>query len=262
MLWFFCDLLSPVAQVAEPFAKKGSDCKSPEGSAESCGAEGLTHTFIDQLLVKALGSKVDYEKVITWVKDDNNQGIFDSLAADECTKGASGIFQEKEKVLCLGAAAISITPEREEIMDFLPSYFESGIRVMVNARTDVWSMLWDVSQQILQTVVYLAVTFVIFTMLLFPFAWVLEMLSTASMRGLPIFISRRELSAKTAQLETEWSSTHGSSFPEQKADFLRKGRLEFIEWQSVFNAMKWMAFILMGSKVAFPDVTLPTANLA
>ena len=137
-------------------------------------------------------------------------------------------------------------------MDFLPSYFESGMRIMVTSQTDVGELMGDVFKRILQSILYLVVGFVFMTMLLFPFVWVLEMLNMSKIHGLPIFISRRELAEKTAALDKEWNDIHGDSFHEEKTEFVKSGRQQFIEFQSIVNAMKWTAFLLMGSKVSYP----------
>ena len=55
----------------------------------------------------------------------NNDAIIEELAMSsdykECLDDSS--------VLCIGAAAISITASRELLIDFLPSYYMSGLQV-------------------------------------------------------------------------------------------------------------------------------------
>ena len=57
--------------------------------------------------------------------DPGNAAIFEKVQSDHCNNTVN------PQRLCLGAASISMNPEREVLMDYLPSYFASGLQLLV-----------------------------------------------------------------------------------------------------------------------------------
>ena len=58
----------------------------------------------------------------------NNDAIIEELT----TSSADNECLDDSTVLCIGAAAISITTPRELLVDFLPSYYMSGLQVVLS----------------------------------------------------------------------------------------------------------------------------------
>ena len=202
---------------------------------------GYTHDFIKELLSSAFNNS---EAATTEVLGSNEE-IFAKLQSEEECQGAT---------LCLGAAAISITSNREEFLDFLPSYFESGLKVMVKGKLGIATIMRRVFEAVGLILIAIAAFFLFFTLLLFPFCWVFEMLLNQDAMGLPIFISKAELDREKQRLEGEWvkiANCRPSSIPD-KDFWMTQKRAKFIEIQSLQNAFLWTLFILAGSNVAYP----------
>jgi len=131
-------------KVASPFSERGDDCTGAPELEEPCKALGFSHEFLDKLLAVAFPGKL-LTKTTIFVKEAHNDGIFEHIQSGECINGTTTSTDgQTKKLLCLGAASISITTEREKTMDFLPSYFESGLKVMVAGHTDPWQLITDV----------------------------------------------------------------------------------------------------------------------
>ena len=202
------------------------------------GAEGYTHDFLQALLSSAFNTS----EAATTVVLASNEEIFEKLASeDDCPS----------TVLCLGAAAISITSEREQIMDFLPSYFESGLKVMVKGKLGVATIMRRVFEAVGLLLAAIAGFLLFFTVFLFPFCWVFEMLLSQDEKGLPIFISKHELDREKQRLENEWLRKTRPRKP-GKDLWMSQKRARYIEVQSLKNAFLWTLFILAGSTVAYP----------
>ena len=202
---------------------------------------GYTHDFIKELL----SSSFNNSEAATTEFLGSNEEIFAKLQSEEECQGAT---------LCLGAAAISITSNREEFLDFLPSYFESGLKVMVKGKLGIATIMRRVFEAVGLILIAIAAFFLFFTLLLFPFCWVFEMLLNQDAMGLPIFISKSELDREKRRLEGEWvkiASCRPSNIPD-KDFWMTQKRAKFIEIQSLQNAFLWTLFILAGSNVAYP----------
>ena len=135
-------------KASSPFSEKGDDCTGAPELEAPCKARGFSHEFVDKLLEVAFPGKL-ITKTTIFVKEAHNDGIFEHIRSEECINGTTTSTDwadhgQTKKLLCLGAASISITTEREKTMDFLPSYFESGLKVMVAGHTDPWQLITDV----------------------------------------------------------------------------------------------------------------------
>ena len=260
-------------------------------------AAGFSHDFVNNVALSAFG-KGQYAITSEFMPkgQQNNNGIFAKLrkSADDATptescdpKKADGTFS---CVVCLGVASISITAEREVSLDFLPSYFQAGMKVLVESRIDMWKMIWGIVILLLQVLSQVLAFFLFFTLLLAPMVWVFEMMSMANtkglpvhfyvhsdthacartlhthasgsivmmslaqLQGLPIFISRTEIDSEQRRLEEQWEDQTGDTPATlaEKQNFLRNGRTAFIETQSLMNAIQWTAYVLAGGTVAYP----------
>ena len=136
-------------------------------------------------------------------------------------------------------------------MDFLPSYFESGLKVMVRGKLGISTILRRVFEAVGLLLASIACFLLFFTVLLFPFCWVFEMLLSQDDTGLPIFISKLELDREKQRLEDEWLRIARPSNLDKDLWMSRK-RAKYIEVQSLKNAFLWTLFILAGSTVAYP----------
>ncbi len=202
---------------------------------------GYTHDFIKELL----SSSFNNSEAATTEFLGSNEEIFAKLQSEE---------ECQSTTLCLGAAAISITSNREEFLDFLPSYFESGLKVMVKGKLGTATIMRRVFEAVGLILIAIAAFFLFFTLLLFPFCWVFEMLLNQDAMGLPIFISKAELDREKRRLEGEWvkiASCRPSNIPD-KDSWMTQKRARFIEMQSLQNAFLWTLFILAGANVAYP----------
>ena len=224
-------------------------------------AAGFSHDFVNNVALSAFGQG-QYAITSEFMPkgQQNNNGIFAKLrkSADDPTptescnpKKADGTFS---CVVCLGVASISITAERETSLDFLPSYFQAGMKVLVESRIDMWKMIWGIVILLLQVLSQVLAFFLFFTLLLAPMVWVFEMMSMANTKGLPIFISRTEIDSEQRRLEEQWEDQTGDTPATlaEKQNFLRNGRTAFIETQSLMNAIQWTAYVLAGGTVAYP----------
>lgn len=156
-------------------------------------AAGFSHDFVNNVALSAFGQG-QYAITSEFMPkgQQNNNGIFAKLrkSADDPTptescnpKKADGTFS---CVVCLGVASISITAERETSLDFLPSYFQAGMKVLVESRIDMWKMIWGIVILLLQVLSQVLAFFLFFTLLLAPMVWVFEMMSMANTKGLPV----------------------------------------------------------------------------
>ena len=230
-----CDQPGPDTQVYtktfDPFSIQG-----PGGAAL-----GLTHDFLTELLAVAFpNQKVTVETV--WLA--GNPDIFAKLQSAECAA-------VNASALCIGAAAISILPEREEFLDFLPSYFRAGCKAMVHGSLDVSHVLERVCMYMVWIGLGVISIVVLMTLLCWPLVWAAEMLQMHDTHELPIFISKTEIDEHNQMLEEEWMKrSHSNS--SDKQDFLHRGRTRYIEMHSLLNSLLWTLNLLVGCNVAYP----------
>jgi ABC-type amino acid transport substrate-binding protein len=145
-------------------------------------------------------------------------------------------------VLCIGAAAISITAEREQQIDFLPTYYMAGLQIMapVVASVDfvIATVAGNIARQlglILLFVLWLAVTMT-------PIVWILEM-RYAPPGALPIFF------VSDAEVEKDAERS-------RKAGCTCRGMLGvFLPYRmraSFFKALQWSLFTYSGDDLKAP----------
>ena len=143
--------------------------------------------------------------------NDNNNGIFNAMRVSKDDPTPTKACDPKNEdgtyscVVCMGVASISITSEREASLNFLPSYFQAGMKVMVPSSLDTWVIVRTVGKQLLTVGSQVVAFFVFFTLLLAPMVWVFEMIEMSSVHGLPIFISRTEIDSEKRRLGLIWA---------------------------------------------------------
>lgn len=120
-------------------------------------AVGFSMDVVDALIGTAFEGTAA-PSITRTVLGDNN-AIIDMLKSNACDPATD------ESVLCIGAAAISITGEREQEIDFLPTYFMAGLQIMapIAASVDyvVATIAGNIARQlglILLFVLWIAVT--------------------------------------------------------------------------------------------------------
>ena len=190
----------------DPFSKKvsGGD------------AVGFSHRFVEEVFKAAASSseplQYKFEKP-TWMEkpNDNNNGIFNAMRVSKDDPTPTKACDPKNEdgtyscVVCMGVASISITSEREASLNFLPSYFQAGMKVMVPSSLDTLVIVRTVGKQLLTVGSQVVAFFVFFTLLLAPMVWVFEMIEMSSVHGLPIFISRTEIDSEKRRLGLIWA---------------------------------------------------------
>lgn len=148
----------------------------PEGLSGEAEAQGYTIDYI--LAQDGLLAQVDPElrDLVTVKMLGGNQEIFHQVGnTTECDPEAN------PRRLCIGAAAISITVGREEYtgggdprLDFLPSYFMAGLRIMTRTDAGVMTVLGGVLLKggaiVLSVIIILASVMLVFA----PIMWIFE----------------------------------------------------------------------------------------
>jgi len=159
-------------------------------------------------------------------------------------------------------------------MDFLPSYFQAGMRLMVQQKLNTWNLAYVIFVSFGSVVLQAMVFFSFFTILLFPMVWATEMNAMSNNTALPIFISRTEIDSEKMRLEKEWVEqgndvvlshdtnqsvvlSHDTNrIALDKEAHMKKSRQSFIEKQSLLNAFQWTVYVIAGSSVAYPKADL------
>ena len=114
----------------------------------------------------------DWEDLMQITMLPTNPDIFNIIQSDECRPDLHPYR------LCIGAAAISMTAERELAMDFLPSYYTSGLHIMAHTASNVSAMALHfikAAWSILGSIVMFALALI---MMLSPLVWWCELMST------------------------------------------------------------------------------------
>ena len=76
----------------------------------------------------------------------DNAAIIDMLKSNACDPATDA------SVLCIGAAAISITAEREQQIDFLPTYYMAGLQIMAPVAASVEFVIATIAGNVAQQV--------------------------------------------------------------------------------------------------------------
>ena len=151
-------------------------------------------------------------------------------------------------VLCVGAAAISITESREVYFDFFSSYYTNNVRILTTITPDPADVLYVIILAVWQLAVGIILFFWFFNMSMVPLVWAFEMLTVPSNK-LPIFMPS----------DKEVTRFGGESL------WLRG---QYIVAKSFKNALVWTVSTFLGTKLARPqskvgrNVLLPLTRLS
>jgi ABC-type amino acid transport substrate-binding protein len=177
------------APFSMPFgAKDATNNKYPScniGATDDCPvrreAKGLTIDYIvgSAGLLSQINSTVRWERIATVVMldgvDDStgaqiggNPEVFDHIQSAHCDPSVH------PQRLCIGAAAISITAERESFMEFLPSYYSSGLRILTKSKTDMMDIAADLLTVAAKVLGSLAVFLLSLIVIVAPLVWICE----------------------------------------------------------------------------------------
>jgi hypothetical protein len=132
-----------------------------------------------QMIKDYLAPKLGLTDMSTTMLFSNNEIMSDSgLLSSTC---------DDETVLCIGAAAISITESREVDFDFLTSYYTNNVRILTTITPDPADILILILLSVWQLVVGILLFFLFFILFMAPLVWSFEMLTVPS-TTLPIFM--------------------------------------------------------------------------
>jgi polar amino acid transport system substrate-binding protein len=121
-------------------------------------ALGYTHDFVKLIVQNAYpGAILRHEFV------EDNQAIFAALQG-----------HNDSSEIPLGAASISITAEREEVMDFLPSYFTSGVQILVKTDDSLSTRMSNMAQEAVRGLGVVVALVLLVIVMLSPLVWLLE----------------------------------------------------------------------------------------
>ena len=133
-----------------------------------------------QFLKEFMAPKLGITDVRTTMLVDNNE-IMSSrgLLSPTCS--------DDSNVVCIGAAAISITESREAAFDFTASYYTNNVRMLTTIEPEPTEILFMLISAVWQLVVGVILFFWFFNMAVAPVVWAIEMLTVPSTK-LPIFM--------------------------------------------------------------------------
>lgn len=202
--------------------------------------DGVVSGYSIQFWKEFVAPKLGITDVQTTVLVDNNEIMSSTgLLSSTCSSG---------NVLCVGAAAISITESREVSFDFLASYFTNNVRILTTITPDPTDILRMILLAVWQLVVGVILFFWFFNLIMAPVVWATEML-TVSSDELPIFMPADKAIDK-----------HGG-----KSMWKRS---QYIVTTSFKSAVLWTVNIFLGAQLARPNskvgqsVLLPLILLA
>ena len=156
---------------APPFSMRPAD-DNAGGRTIARNAEGLTIDYLTEepygVMPKLIGANTRTPDVRIEMLGNNRAVLEHVGSADYCNA------TRHPQRLCIGAAAISITQERERVygVDFLPSYYMSGIRLMVAENTVV-----EIQEFVFDSLVFLgsaAVYWLCIIVVITPLVWTSE----------------------------------------------------------------------------------------
>jgi len=184
-------------------------------------------------MVEEIASRV-FSSGITVTKEmlaNNNEIIYSSSLGLNSTRCNAVANPQR---VCIGAASISITSSRAESVDFLTSYYLSGLRMIVKVAPDFKELALNSAKLIgeLFITVLAVVVFIIF--FITPIVWVCEMKEPQA-----IFYPRQSMFGKTNQAESD-----------ENIDSVNRTVLK----KTFFNALKWTTLTFGGIVLAAPKV--------
>lgn len=175
---------------------------------------GFTTDIIKLLLESVYGKHVN--TYINILNTDNE--IFEMVKSDNHTINNYAI----------GGSAIPITAEKEKDINFLPSYFTSGFKLLVKARMTLNNAIEKIVVDVLSTMGVIIGAFMAIVILFAPTAYFFEFAFTKKGK-IPIFIdwNKRKNSAKNRRCRTMTSE--------------------------LFNAIIWTIYTLCGVETGYPE---------
>ena len=167
--------------------------------------------------------------VRTTMLTDNNEIMGpNGLESYMCTYDSS--------VLCVGAAAISITELREAAFDFTASYYTNNVRILTTITPDPVDVLYTIIQAVWQLVVGIIIFSWFFNLCMAPLVWGIEMLTVPANR-LPIFMPSDKDIDKFGG-KTMWLRT------------------QYIVTKSFKSAVLWTVYTFLGTHLARPQASM------
>ena len=216
---------NPIAQMSganriEIFTKPAAPMSKLLSDGVTVG--GYSIQFLKEFMAPRLG----ITDVRTTMLVDNNE-IMSSrgLLSPTCS--------DDSNVVCIGAAAISITESREAAFDFTASYYTNNVRMLTTIEPEPTEILFMLISAVWQLVVGVILFFWFFNMAVAPVVWAIEMLTVPSTK-LPIFMPADKAVDKFGGTST-WS------------------RARFVMWSSFKSAVVWTVSTFVGSQLARPQ---------
>ena len=207
------------------------------------GWTGLTFELLRQMLGKVhpdwswkVAKDLVSHKMVSVVPLPGNAEIFEFIRSPHCN---ASLYPSR---LCIGAAAISITPVREETMDFLPSYFQAGLQVMARHEDSVWDRVWGTLELICQLLGWIIALVVSLILVIAPIAWFLET-SLSGDKVSCFHVSDAELMGSGA-----WRKQNKDGSKGEENELSSKKRMRWGMWQ----AFQWTAIVFIGGDVGRP----------
>ncbi|CAM9308191.1 unnamed protein product [Chrysoparadoxa australica] len=176
---------------------------------------GYSITIMEEILATAFPNA---ETNIVFV--ENNEDVFQAVESFD--------FADNPTEFVVGAAAISVTKEREERLDFLPSYFQSGIQVLARTSESTAERIEILLTDTATFFVGIFIAVLLLILMLTPLVWFLE---------------------------TAYSGREVSCFHVTEQEAIAKGQVPNPKRQvllEVFTAGLWTASIVSGVKVGYP----------
>jgi len=187
--------------------------------------EGYSIDFVQEMVDYMYGASTTVSMNV--VKLDNNTAIFNTILA---TTNTVDDFS-------LGTAGISITTEREKIIDFLPPFFESGFQVMVRSDNSFNTIMKEIVKNILTFLGLALLGIFALTITFAPMAWFFEMAFCPEDK-LPIFDN---------------VNSRKSTYPEICGYKLNFCNLRFLSMLKEFwHAVMWTGYTLAGVQTGYP----------
>jgi ABC-type amino acid transport substrate-binding protein len=228
----------------------------PLQSMSKCvgGWHGLTFDFLNAVTGKVrvgwswvdpkhLGTPVPGQ-LVSVVPLPGNEEIFAAIRSSHCDATLHPFR------LCIGAAAISMTPDREKTMDFLPTYFHAGLQVMTKLEDSVWERAWKIVGLLFQLLGGILAVLVSVILVISPIVWFLE--TALSRDDVSCFhISDAELMQKGAWRKTNKDGSVGNK--DELSSFMRM-------LMGMYMAFEWTAIGFFGGEVGRPT-SLPAIGI-
>jgi len=142
----------------------------------------------------------------------------------------------------VGTAGISITKSREEILDFLPSFFSSGLQVLTHSNNDFGEKMNMIIGNFFIALSILFGALIFFVSVLAPTAWLAET-QFPDKSTVPVFI--------------DWQARQKlKDVPDRELDLkcckLSTKRLKMM-WADFWVSLQWTIFTIFGTLTGYPN---------